>query len=133
MVVGRGSFTEAFPLFGLPFEDYDSLFAEHLDLLLEIREHEHVHWAGRHRPALTGQGVYPRPLQDQLPIWLGARPRRGISRRATRRSINTGAKDPVAFPARLINETALSAHRFGIGRRSDVRDDHSCLRCQHWP
>ena len=71
IVVGRGSFTEAFPLFGLPFEDYDSLFAEHLDLLLNIREHERVHWAGRHRPALTGQGVYPRPLQDRLPIWLG--------------------------------------------------------------
>ncbi|MDQ6888269.1 MAG: LLM class flavin-dependent oxidoreductase [Gemmatimonadota bacterium] len=71
MVVGRGSFTEAFPLFGLSFEDYDALFAEHLDLLLEIRANEHVHWSGNHRPPLTGQGVYPRPLQDPLPIWLG--------------------------------------------------------------
>src|SRR5437763_13074837 len=71
MVVGRGSFIEAFPLFGLDLEDYDSLFAEKLDLLLKIRENEHVHWSGRHRPALTGQGVYPRPLQDPLPIWLG--------------------------------------------------------------
>ena len=71
MVVGRGSFIDAFPLFGLPLEDYDSLFAEKLDLLLTIREHEHVHWSGRHRPALTGQGVYPRPVQDPLPIWLG--------------------------------------------------------------
>src|SRR5436309_13961419 len=71
MVVGRGSFIEAFPLFGLDLEDYDSLFAEKLDLLLKIRENEHVHWTGRHRPALTGQGVYPRPMQDPLPIWLG--------------------------------------------------------------
>lgn len=71
MVVGRGSFIEAFPLFGLRLEDYDSLFAEKLDLLLKIREHEHVHWSGKHRPALTGQGVYPRPLQSPLPIWLG--------------------------------------------------------------
>jgi probable LLM family oxidoreductase len=71
MVVGRGSFIEAFPLFGLDLDDYDSLFAEKLDLLLKIRENEHVHWSGRHRAALTGQGVYPRPVQDPLPIWLG--------------------------------------------------------------
>lgn len=71
MVVGRGSFVEAFPLFGLRLEDYDSLFASKLDLLLKIRDEEHVHWSGEHRPALTGQGVYPRPLQDKLPIWLG--------------------------------------------------------------
>ena len=71
MVVGRGSFIDAFPLFGLPLEDYDSLFAENLDLLLKIRENEHVHWSGKHRAALTGQGVYPRPVQNPLPIWLG--------------------------------------------------------------
>lgn len=71
IVVGRGSFTESFPLFGLDFDDYDSLFAENLDLLLTIRDNEHVHWSGRHRAALTGQGVYPRPLQEKLPIWLG--------------------------------------------------------------
>jgi probable LLM family oxidoreductase len=71
MVVGRGSFIESFPLFGLKLEDYDSLFAEKLDLLLKIREDEHVHWSGKHRAALTGQGVYPRPVQNPLPIWLG--------------------------------------------------------------
>jgi probable LLM family oxidoreductase len=71
MIVGRGSFIEAFPLFGYKLDDYDSLFAEKLELLLEIRDHEHVTWSGTHRPALTGQGVYPRPLQDPLPIWLG--------------------------------------------------------------
>ncbi len=71
LVVGRGSFTEAFPLFGLSLADYDSLFSEKLDLLLQIRDSEKVTWSGRHRPALTGQGVYPRPLQDPLPIWVG--------------------------------------------------------------
>jgi probable LLM family oxidoreductase len=71
MVVGRGSFVDSFPLFGLKLEDYDSLFSEKLDLLLNIRENEHVHWSGKHRAALTGQGVYPRPVQNPFPIWLG--------------------------------------------------------------
>ena len=71
IVAGRGSFIEAFPLFGLELEDYDSLFAEKLDLLLNIRENMHVHWSGKHRASLTGQGVYPRPLQNPLPVWLG--------------------------------------------------------------
>ena len=71
IVAGRGSFVEAFPLFGLELEDYDSLFAEKLDLLLNIRENTHVHWSGKHRAPLTGQGIYPRPLQNPLPIWLG--------------------------------------------------------------
>ena len=71
IVAGRGSFIESFPLFGLKLEDYDDLFAEKLDLLLALRENTNVHWSGRHRAALTGQGVYPRPLQNPLPIWLG--------------------------------------------------------------
>ncbi len=71
MVVGRGSFIESFPLFGLELKDYDSLFAEKLGLLLKIRETTEVHWEGKHRAALTGQGVYPRPMQAKLPIWLG--------------------------------------------------------------
>lgn len=71
IVAGRGSFIESFPLFGLNLEDYDSLFAEKLELLLKIRENTHVHWSGKHRPALTGQAIYPRPLQDPLPIWVG--------------------------------------------------------------
>src|SRR5882724_9798428 len=71
MVVGRGSFTDSFPLFGYRLEDYDSLFAEKLDLLLKLRDNEHVTWSGKHRTALAGQGVYPRPVQNPLPIWLG--------------------------------------------------------------
>jgi probable LLM family oxidoreductase len=71
MVVGRGSFIDAFPLFGLRLENYDSLFAEKLDLLLKIRDNERLHWSGEYRPSLTGQGIYPRPLQNPLPIWVG--------------------------------------------------------------
>ncbi len=71
MVVGRGSFTEAFPLFGYALQDYDELFAEKLDLLLNIRDNETVNWSGKFRPALRNQAIYPRPLQYPLPIWLG--------------------------------------------------------------
>jgi probable LLM family oxidoreductase len=71
MVVGRGSSIEAFPLFGFKLEDYDSLFSEKLDLLLKIRDNEHVYWSGKYRPRLDGQGIYPRPLQNPLPIWIG--------------------------------------------------------------
>ena len=71
MIVGRGSFTEAFPLFGLQLNDYDELFAEKLELLLNIRDNEVVNWSGKFRPALRDQAIYPRPLQDPFPIWLG--------------------------------------------------------------
>ncbi|MGZ3830001.1 MAG: LLM class flavin-dependent oxidoreductase [Mucilaginibacter sp.] len=71
MVVGRGSFIEAYPLFGLNLNDYDELFTEKLNLLLQIRDNEYVTWSGKFRPALQNQPVYPRPLQSKLPIWLG--------------------------------------------------------------
>ena len=71
IVAGRGSFVESFPLFGFDLQDYDSLFSEKLDLLLKLRENTHVHWSGKHRAPLSGQAVYPRPLQNPLPIWIG--------------------------------------------------------------
>jgi probable LLM family oxidoreductase len=71
MVAGRGSFIEAFPLFGLNLEDYDELFSEKLDLLLKIRNNEFVTWSGKFRPPLKNQPVYPRPMQDLFPIWVG--------------------------------------------------------------
>jgi probable LLM family oxidoreductase len=71
IVAGRGSLVEAYPLFGFRLEDYDSLFSEKLDLLLKIRENTHVNWSGKHRAPLAGQAVYPRPLQNPLPIWVG--------------------------------------------------------------
>ena len=70
IMAGRGSFVESFPLFGYDLDDYDSLFAEKLELLLKLRDSERAEWSGRHRSALNGQGVYPRPLQDPLPVWV---------------------------------------------------------------
>ena len=71
IVAGRGSFTEAYPLFGLKMEDYNALYAEKLDLLLKIRDNEVVNWSGKFRPDLVNQAIYPRPVQDPLPIWVG--------------------------------------------------------------
>jgi len=71
MVAGRGSFIDAYPLFGLDLNDYDELFIEKLELLLQIRDQETVTWKGRFRPALNNQSIYPRPHQNPFPIWLG--------------------------------------------------------------
>jgi probable LLM family oxidoreductase len=73
IIAGRGSFTESYPLFGASLDDYDELFAEKLELLLAVRERERVTWSGsgRHRTALDGAGVYPRPVQQPLPVWIG--------------------------------------------------------------
>ncbi len=70
IMAGRGSFIESFPLFGFDLKDYDDLFAEKLALLLKVRDSIHVTWSGQHRAALTGQGVYPRPVQEPLPVWI---------------------------------------------------------------
>jgi probable LLM family oxidoreductase len=70
IMAGRGSFIESFPLFGYDLDDYDDLFAEKLDLLLHLRDSVRVTWEGRHRAALTDQPVYPRPVQDPLPVWV---------------------------------------------------------------
>ena len=70
IMAGRGSFVESFPLFGYDLRDYDALFAEKLDLLLRLREQERVTWSGEHRAPLEDTGVYPRPLQDPLPVWV---------------------------------------------------------------
>jgi probable LLM family oxidoreductase len=70
IMAGRGSFTESFPLFGQDLADYDELFAEKLGLLLQVRSHETVTWSGKHRPSIEGQGVYPRPIQDPIPVWI---------------------------------------------------------------
>lgn len=70
IMAGRGSFIESFPLFGYDLEAYDELFNEKLDLLLKLRESERVTWAGKHRPAINNLGVYPRPVQDPMPVWI---------------------------------------------------------------
>jgi len=70
IMVGRGSFIESFPLFGYDLADYDELFEEHLDLLLRLRESERITWEGKHRPSIYDRGVYPRPIQNPLPVWV---------------------------------------------------------------
>jgi len=71
IVAGRGSFTDAFPLFGFSLNDYDALFIEKLELLLAIRDNETINWSGKFRASLKNQSIYPRPMQESLPIWLG--------------------------------------------------------------
>jgi probable LLM family oxidoreductase len=80
IMVGRGSFIESFPLFGYDLDDYDELFAEKLDLLLQLRAGERVTWQGRHRPPIPGLGVYPRPVQNPIPVWVavGGDPRSAL-------------------------------------------------------
>jgi probable LLM family oxidoreductase len=70
IMAGRGSFIESFPLFGYDLDDYDALYAEKLELLLELRERAQVTWSGRFRPALENAGVWPRPVQERLPVWV---------------------------------------------------------------
>lgn len=70
IMAGRGSFIESFPLFGYDLKDYDTLFTEKLELLLELNKHEQVTWEGKHRPAIKNRGVYPRPYGQELPIWI---------------------------------------------------------------
>ena len=70
IMAGRGSFIESYPLFGYDLNDYDALFSEKLDLLLQLRESEHITWSGTMRAPLAGQGVYPRPAQEKLPVWI---------------------------------------------------------------
>ncbi len=70
IMAGRGSFVESFPLFGYDLQDYDSLFAEKLEMLIALRASERITWSGRHRAPIDDRGVYPRPIQDPLPVWV---------------------------------------------------------------
>jgi len=72
IMAGRGSFIESFPLFGYDLEDYDELFTEKLELLLKIKKNEIFSWKGKHRPSFNNMGVYPRPYQKEIPVWLAA-------------------------------------------------------------
>lgn len=138
LMVGRGSFIESFPLFGYSLGDYDELFAEKLELLLQVRDHERVTWNGRFRPPLQDQSVYPRPEQDPLPIWIavggtpasivragrlglpvalaiiGGDPARfGVLAELYRRTLAESGHDPEAIP--------LAVH--GLGYVADDNDE----------
>jgi len=115
LLVGRGSFIESFPLFGYSLADYDELFSEKLDLLLTIRDNERVTWSGNHRSALEDQAIYPRPLQDPLPVWVGVGGTpESIVRAATRGlpvalAIIGGSPDRFSFFADLHRRTLVES------------------------
>ena len=106
-MAGRGSFIESLPLFGYDLDDYDELFAEMLELLLALRESEHLPWARRDRPALDGQSVYPRPLLEPLPVWVAVG---GTPQSVVRALLN----EPPRRPANH------AAPRWGPERHSDL-------------
>jgi len=115
LMVGRGSFIESFPLFGYDLRDYDALFSEKLDLLLKINAQEKVTWQGKHRPSIQNLGIYPRPHQDKLPIWIaiGGTPE-SIARAATlglpmALAIIGGTPDRFAPHVNFYRETAKEA------------------------
>jgi probable LLM family oxidoreductase len=115
IMAGRGSFIESFPLFGYSLDDYDELFAEKLELLLRIRESASVTWSGRHRAPLRDQGVWPRPIQDPLPVWVavGGSPqsvvRAGALGLPLTLAIIGGRLERFAPLVRLYRETAAAA------------------------
>lgn len=101
IMAGRGSFTESFPLFGQDLADYEELFDEKLELLLRLRDEVRVHWTGRHRPSIDDRAVYPRPLQDPLPVWVavGGTPRSVV--RAARHGLPMALAIIGGHPARF--------------------------------
>jgi probable LLM family oxidoreductase len=107
IMAGRGSFIESFPLFGNDLKDYDTLFAEKLDLLIELNKGEKISWKGKHRPAIENRGVYPRPLQKELPIWVAI----GGTPESVMRAANKGLPMALAIiggePARFVPFTDL--------------------------
>jgi probable LLM family oxidoreductase len=120
IMAGRGSFTESFPLFGYDLADYDELFAEKLDLLINARDNEIVEWQGRLRPSIDGRGVYPRPVQEKLPIWLAAGGNPGSAVRAGELGLPLGLAiiggEPAGFApfADLYRRAATAAGNPGL-------------------
>jgi alkanesulfonate monooxygenase SsuD/methylene tetrahydromethanopterin reductase-like flavin-dependent oxidoreductase (luciferase family) len=123
IMAGRGSFTESFPLFGYDLEDYDELFAEKLELLLALRAAERVTWSGRHRAALHDAGVYPRPLQQPLPVWIAV----GGSPNSVVRAGVLGLPLMVAIiggpPARFVQ--LIDLYREAVQRGAEARQNES--------
>ena len=116
IMAGRGSFIESFPLFGYDLANYDSLFTEKLEFLLNVRDHEHFTWSGKHRAPIDSRAVYPRPLQEQLPVWLvvGGTPE-SVTRAATlglpmALAIIGGLPERFAPLAQLYRRTASRRH-----------------------
>jgi probable LLM family oxidoreductase len=123
IMAGRGSFTESFPLFGYDLEDYDELYAEKLELLLKIREQEHVTWSGRHRAPLADAGVWPRPVQEHLPIWVAV----GGSPESVIRAGRLGLPLTIAI---IGGQPARFAPLVELYRRSAEQAGHDRAQCR---
>jgi probable LLM family oxidoreductase len=116
IIAGRGSFIESFPLFGYDLNDYDSLFEEKLDLLIALTKDEHVTWRGEHRAAIDNLGIYPRPVQDPLPIWVGVGGTPESVIRAATRALPMALAIIGGMPERFVHFTNLyreAAAEFG--------------------
>jgi probable LLM family oxidoreductase len=145
IMAGRGSFVESFPLFGYDLDDYDELFAENLELLLRIRESERVTWRGGHRPAIHDLGVYPRPVQDPLPVWVAVGGNPASVVRAAQLGLPLAVAIIGGMPERfaplveLYRETAtqaghdLSTMPVGINSHTFVADTSEHAADQFWP
>ncbi|MCW2973077.1 MAG: luciferase [Thermoleophilia bacterium] len=142
IIAGRGSFVESFPLFGFDLTRYGPLFEERLELLLEIRDHEHVTWQGEHRAPLTGQGVYPRPARP-LPIWVAV----GGSPESVVRAAKFGVPlaiaiiggQPVQFAPfadlyrRSLIEFGHAEQPISINSHGFIADSGDAARAAYWP
>jgi len=124
ITAGRGAYTESFPLFGHDLADYESLFDEKLELLLRLDEHERVTWAGRHRPPLTDAGIYPRPVQERLPVWVAVGGTPASVVRASRHGLPLYLAilgTPARFtPLAELYRSAAAQYRFEQGTRIGV-------------
>ncbi|SNR45682.1 LLM class flavin-dependent oxidoreductase [Hymenobacter mucosus] len=113
ILAGRGSFIESFPLFGYNLQDYDALFVEKLNLLLKVNSEEVINWQGKHRPSIAGKGVYPRPVQDKLPVWIGV----GGTPASVVRAAQLGLPLTIAIlggaPAQYVSFTDLYRQTYG--------------------
>jgi alkanesulfonate monooxygenase SsuD/methylene tetrahydromethanopterin reductase-like flavin-dependent oxidoreductase (luciferase family) len=129
-MAGRGSFIESFPLFGYDLKDYDELFSEKLSLLIQLNENEKLTWKGKHRPSINNLGVYPRPYQNKLPIWVavGGTPqsvvRAGTLGLPMALAIIGGSPERFAPLIQLFREAAgkagKNAEELGVGINSHV-------------
>ncbi len=130
IMAGRGSFIESFPLFGYDLRDYDELFEEKLQLLLALRESEHVSWPGGHRPAIDNRGVYPRPLQDPLPVWVAVGGSPESAYRAGRLGLPMALAIIGGLPERFVPFTELhrrAGEEAGHGRLSLSINSHGYI------
>ena len=133
IMAGRGSFIESFPLFGYDLADYDDLFAEKLDLLLRLRESEHVTWSGRLRPPLDDAGVYPRPTQDPLPVWIAVGGNPASAARAGSARPADGARDHRrhAGAVRAVRRDPPARRARGGARRSGAEHQLARVHRRH--